>query len=189
MSGADLLARRELDLQDELDDLRAQIDDYEAKIDERVERALELEAADDDAETAEEFEQIEDEVDVLESLLPPMRGYADAIEAAIDEWEGTTFEVRELSAADARQIRDELQREVNARGWESYPEGMHEVRALQKQIVRTPPGAPDVEDIGTLPNRLFEWLKNRADAMNVVGGFDLGNSSLRRRMMARRGSS
>lgn len=182
---------KSLDLQSELDDQHARLEQVEADIDEKVDTALDLEAdaKDDDVEldvdVDAELRRLEAEVTQLEATLVAVRGYAEALERAVDEWDGTEVIIRELTGAEVRLVKSEAQQKADQHGLD-YTDDIHETLFLQKAVQSTPPGAPEPSAIGDLPNRLFEWLNSRANTLNSTGSFDMGNSSLRERMMDRR---
>lgn len=178
------LLKRTLDITEERDDLAESIEDIEERRDDLLDEAMEIDPPEDQDEQ-ERFDTIEEEVDALESTLPMIRGYRKILDRAIDEWDGTEVVIRELSGAQSRAIATEAQQKADQAGVD-YTDDFHETLLLQKAVVSTPPGAPDPDMIGDLPNRLFDWLLQRANAINSVGEFSMGNSSLRRRMAERR---
>lgn len=185
---------KSLDLQSELDDQRDRLDELEADIDEKVADAVALEdrAKDEDEEVevdvAHELDRYEAEVTALEAEQVAVNGYVEALERAVGEWDGSEVVLRELTGAEVRAVKARAQQRADEMGVD-YTDDIHETLFLQKAVASTPPGAPDPSAIGDLPNRLFEWLQSRANMLNSTGHFELGNSSLRERMMDHRNTA
>jgi hypothetical protein len=181
------LLNRTLDIEEERDDLAESVERVEDRRDDLLDEAMELDPPEDEEER-ERFDEIEEEVDALEATLPTIRGYLNILDRAIEEWDGTEIVMRELSGAETRAIKTQAQQKADQAGVD-YSDDFHETMLLEKSVVSTPPGAPDPESIGDLPNRMHDWLLQRANAINSVGEFEMGNSSLRRRMAERRGET
>lgn len=180
---------RTLNLQAESHDLHEQMEDLERQIEERVTEAESLEGSDAE-EDRERFEQLDAEVSHLEAQLAGVRGYANAVDRAIDEWDGTEVVLKELSGQETRIVSAEAQRRADRLGVGEERAGeIRDIEFLKRATVATPADAPDPENIHGLPNLLFDYLLSRANALNSVGEFDMGNSSLRQRLTARRGES
>lgn len=160
------------------------ITDIEARIDELEAEALDL--ADNGEDGGDRWQEISRIVDDYEALLVDLRSRKRVLERALDEWEGSEITVRELTGTETRMLKDELRREARQAGVDVLPEGAHETRFLETAVESTPPGCPDPEDIGDLPDRMFEWLLARTNALNTVGEFQMGNSSLSERVAERR---
>lgn len=175
------MRQQTLDIADEMADLQSDIADIEDEIADLVDEADALDMSDDGA--AEELAQIEEEYDELEAQRVTWQGYADIIGDYADQWGGTEIVLSELSAAETRMVRDETRREATEQGFDNVPSGLMELRMAEEFVHSTPPGAPDPSDIGQLPDRLFNWLYGRGNALNTVGDMDMGNLSLRERMM------
>jgi predicted nuclease with TOPRIM domain len=176
--------KRTLDIEDERDDLAGDIEEIEERRDELLDEAMEVDPPEDEEER-ERFNEIEAEVDALEEVLPRVRGYLNVLDRAIEEWEGSEITMRELTGAEARAVKTRAQEKADRAGVD-YSEDFHETLLLEKTVVSTPPEAPAPDDIGDLPGRMHDWLLQRANAINSVGEFEMGNSSLRRRMAERR---
>lgn len=174
-----------LDLQSEADDLREKIADLEADIEAKVDEALALDPPENEDEEA-TLAIVEDEYDELEVTRVTTQGYVDILDEHIEQWDGSEIVLKELSASETRMVRDEAKRDAQQMGFEQVPSGKMELAMMEAFTVSTPPGAPDPSSIGSLPDRLFNWLYGRGNALNTVGDMDMGNSSLKERMMARR---
>lgn len=171
-----------LDMAEELQRLRGdRLAELEAERDDLVREAISLDPPADDEE-AERLQQVEAEFDDLEAAIATITGYIESLEKYVEQWDGGTFEVKELTAGDVRAVKDEVRRQSQ----ESYREGFHELLIVRKAIVDSPPGAPtDGEgkaDTKAYPNRIFDWLYERINALNTVGDIEMGNSSLTSRM-------
>lgn len=180
------LLKRTLDLADERDELKERLDELEAEQERLVEEANEIDGSD-DPEDIERFEQIEEQDQQIEALIVATRGYLEVVERALKSWDGTEIVIRELSGAEVRSIEAEAQQRAEQVGLDNYSDRFHEVLMLEKSIESTPPGCPDPGNIGDLPNRLLDWLHTRTNALNSTGDFDMGNSSLREKMIRQRG--
>lgn len=174
--------RQTLDIEDEADHLESDIADIEADIADLVGEARELDGSD-DPDDQERLAQVEEEYDELEVQRVTYQGYVDILREHAEEWDGTEITLQELSAADVRHIRDEARRDAESQGFDYTPKGFLELRMAEGFVAATPPGAPDPSDVGDLPDRLFNWLYGRGNALNTVGDLDLGNLSLRERLM------
>lgn len=178
--------QKTLDIEEDLADLEDYSDELESHIDDRVDDALDLEDSDDDPETIEaELKRLNAEVDELETMLVLSEGRIEALSRAVEEWEGSEVTFREITGAEARKISAEAQQRADKAGVD-YTEDFHQTLMLQHAVVSTPPGCPDADNIGDLPDRLFDLFVARANTLNSVGDFEMGNSSLRERMMERR---
>jgi hypothetical protein len=175
-----------IDLEEELRDAEERLEDFESEIEERVDSAMELDPPEDEDER-EQLEYLENEVTELEAAKVLVTGRVEALQRALDEWEGSEVVVRELTGAEARQVRAEAQQRADKAGVE-YTDDFHETLMLQKGVEQTPPGAPDPGNIGDLPERLFDLFVHKVNALNSVGDFEMGNSSLRERMVERKNS-
>lgn len=185
-----------LDLEDEKELLENQIetigereDDLADEANEAERRHTELDEEDEEWLSEEaletEMERLNRSFDSLEARRIRLEGYLDAVDDAIEEWEGTEIVMQELTGQEARMMRDDLRRKAEALGLDNIPDGSHEIELVKKAVVSMPVGAPDPEDVHGLPNRLFDWLHGRANALNTVGRFEVKNSSLRERMTER----
>ena len=172
-----------IDVDDEIEELEDVVEDIEERIEERELEAVELDEQGEDG--GERWQEIEEILTAYEDLLSTIRGRKRGLEQARDTWGGTEIVLRELTGSEVRRLKDDLRREAQQAGLDSLPDGAHETRFLEKAVESTPPGCPDPSDIGDLPNRLFEWLLGRANSLNTVGEFDMGNSSLSRRVAER----
>jgi hypothetical protein len=175
---------RTLDIREELADIEAIEADIQAEIDERVDAALDIDPPSTDGEET-DLARLDEEVEELEAMLVVQRGRVEALERALAEWDGTEVVLRELSGAEARSIKAQAQHRADQAGVD-YTDDFHETLLLEKAVESTPPNAPPPGAIGDLPERLFDFLLARANTLNSVGEFELGNSSLRERMMDRR---
>lgn len=182
------LLQRTLDLEEERTVVEQQIEEVEDEIDALVDEALELDPPETENEK-DRIAQIEQEVAELESKKVSSEGYLKAIDRAIEMWDGTELAIRELSGTETRIVADEAQRKADELGLDNYSENIHETEFMQRAVASTPPGCPDPDNIGDLPNRMFDWVLTRANMLNSVGEFSMGNSSLRERMIERRGTS
>lgn len=183
----DLLTRT-LDIEDEAEDLQDDIDEVEEQINERVDRANEIDPPQGEDEEDEMY-QIRQEVAELEATQSAKRGYLEALNRAVEEWDGAEIVIRELSGAETRVVRAEAAKKAEEKGLENYTDDIHETMFLRKAVHNTPPGCPEPQDIGDLPNRLFDWVLSRANMLNSTGEFNMGNSSLRERMIDRKEES
>lgn len=178
------LPQKVLNIGDELTDVEKQLSTIEDKIEDAVDEAAEIDPAQTEEERA-EFESLNRKIDELEGTKSLVRGYRNSLDEAVQDWDGTEVVFREISGAESRSIKARAQQRADEMGV-GYSEDFHETLFLQKATVSTPPGAPDPENIGDLPNRLFEWLHMKANNLNTVGEFDMGNSSLRERLTDRK---
>jgi hypothetical protein len=178
------LLTRTLDLEDEVDVVENNVEELEEQIDERVERALDVDPPEDDEEAA-LLDSLEEEVAELDATLVGTRGYEEALTRAINQWDGSEIVLRELSGAETRAIKARAQQKADEAGVD-YTDDFHETEFLKKAVESTPPGAPEPSEIGDLPDRLFDWLLTRANMLNSVGEFNMGNSSLRERMIEKK---
>lgn len=179
-----------LDLEDEAEQLRDQIGAIEGRQDQLADEAVGVERRADDGaieedERQDEVNRLDRSFSVLEARRVRLEGYLDAVESAIEEWDGTEIQMRELTGQAARLLRDDLQRKAKQMGMDEIPDGSHEIELVKETVVSMPPGAPDPGEVHGLPNRLFDWLHGRANALNTVGRFEVKNSSLRERMTER----
>jgi seryl-tRNA synthetase len=173
-----------LDLEDERDDLKERRDRLQSEIDNRVDRAMGLED-NENGDVAEELRRLDGEVEELEASLILTKGRLKAVNRALQEWEGSEVVVRELTGAEGRKIRTQAQKRAEKMGTE-YTDEFHKSLMLQHAIEQTPAGCPDPDNIGDLPEQMFDLLVARANTLNSVGDFEMGNSSLRERMAERR---
>lgn len=181
--------RRTLDLEDQLDTINEQIESFREAQEELVDTSEEMRPLD-TQEDIMDHQLVEAKHDMLDSEITNLRGYANAIERALDEWDGSEVVIKELTAYETRMMRDTIKREAAQVGIdteESYPSGKHEIEFMQRAIESTPPGAPDPEEIQGVPETLFDFLLNRANAVNSVGELTLGNSSLNQKVAERTG--
>lgn len=169
-----------LDIREERDDLQQTVDRLEREVDELVDEALEIDPPEDE-EDEKRLQEIEQQVDELETKLVGKRGYLNALDRAVDQWDGSEIVIRELTGAESRTIKDQARQKADELGID-YTDNIHETMFLQKAVVSTPPDVPGPGEIGDLPKRQFDWVLNRANALNSVGAFEMGNSSLRERM-------
>lgn len=179
-----------LDLNEEKRLLEEQIASIEEREDELADEANEYERAAAGGEMEEEavekeLDKLDRSFNALEARRVRLDGYLDAIEDAIEAWDGTEIQMRELTGQRARMMRDDLRRKAEQLGMENIPDGSHEIELVKETVVSTPPGAPDPDELHGLPNRMLDWLHGRANALNTVGRFEVKNSSLRERMMER----
>lgn len=185
-----------LDLQAEIEDLRGRLADLEADQEALLEEAERIEAGEADTDSPEErLAEIEAEFDDLEAARTSVTGFVRALEKVVEEWNGSEFEIVELSAGTVRRIKDEVAEKSDG---EAYRSGYHEIRVVEESVVSAPPGAPSTLDTKTgeeepdpkeYPNRVFSWLYEKINAWNTVGEYDMGNSSLQERLDERRGES
>lgn len=172
-------------MEEERDQLQEKLDALEAEQERMVDEAMEIADTDDPDEQA-RFNELTGQNNQMEALVAATRGYLEVVERAIDEWGGTEITIRELSGAETRALQARAHKRAESRGLDGYSDTFHETLMLEKSVESTPVDCPDPENIGDLPDRLFDWLVNRANALNSTGDFDMGNSSLREKIAERR---
>lgn len=191
------VAKRTLDISEELATVEARTDDIQARIDQKVEQALELEALaeDEDEDVTEEeadaeIARLDREVDNLEASLAASQGYRRVLSRAVEQWDGTEIVMKELTGQEARIVKAQAQDRADRLGLgREQANEIRDIEFLKTAIDATPAGAPEPAEVHGLPDLMFDWLLNRANALNSVGEFDMGNSSLRERMMDKRQSN
>lgn len=183
--------KRTLDLEDELAEMDERVDEVEAQIDSLVDEAIEAEANGND----DRVDAIRSEVAGHEQSITGIRGYRNAIDRALHGdpedpedtgWDGSEVVIKELTGQEARIVKAEAQDRAERRGLsQERANDIRDIEFLKRAVVSTPAGAPEPSDVHGLPNLLFDWLVTRANNLNSVGDFDMGNSSLRDRMEER----
>lgn len=179
------LLTRTLDIEDEAEELEGHLNELRAEENRLIDEALALDESE-DAEDQERFAAVEEQVEQLDAMITITEGYLEVLTRASEEWDGSEIVIRELTGAETRSIATQARKRAEKAGVENYDENFHETLMLQNAVESTPPGCPDPEKIGDLPDRLFDWLVNRANTLNTVGEFSVGNSSLREKMAKRR---
>jgi len=172
----------------------------------RTEQVQKVEEAQEDLiqKLREEFEDYEDvpreyeqRYDRLTEREVDLRGRADALDRAVEEWDGGEFVLTELTTGQIADIQDS----VSEKSFDFDPEsgevvdgnpkeGYGMVETLRQCIKQQPGGAPtrkddlgqEVPDPAEYPNQVGLFLFEKANVLNTVGEADLGNSSLRERM-------
>lgn len=118
----------------------------------------------------------------LQSERSQLEDKKERFEGYIDEWEDTTFRVRELRFGEVQSIKDNVSAEsfevdVELQEISGTPlQGMYQSQVLEKSVTEMPDEAP--VNPNDLPEILGDWLFDKAESINALGDNELGNMSL-----------
>jgi len=183
-------------------DMENRVEQLEEKTDEKAERVEEIKseaqdlAGSEDEEEQVRFEQLEDEFEDVATELELFKRELNVFEETIKGWDGTVFEVEELTFGEVQEVKDETIDEsfdvdVQREDVSGTPkEGFYQLLFLEKSLVSWPEGAPskkervngrrqEVAHPGNYPDKVGEWLFGVVDNINTFGDTELGNTSLR----------
>lgn len=176
--------------------------DFEDRVDElRDEKIPEVEQARDDclAEIDEKFDSFAEVTDEYrqtyneyEERLVELRGEADALERAVDDYGGSEWQISELTGGEVARIEDEVNAEsydvdVRTGDIEGTPKsGYGRLLTVELGVESAPPEAPTkgsgAVDAGELSNKVVMYLFDKINALNTVGDTNLQTTSLREAM-------
>ena len=194
--------------------MRSKTVDIRAEAEEiRTSRLPEVEDAQDQlvAELKEEYEDFSKVPDVeekafnaLEEERIELEGQAQALENAVEAWDGGEFVIQELTTGQIAHITDA----VSEKSFDFDPhegelkggtpkQGFGKIETLRQAIVQWPTDAPTRKDEhgntgpapADYPYQVGEYLYEKVNSLNTVGDTDMGNSSLRERMRSSSDSS
>lgn len=157
-------------LQEKVDRLQSEMDDI-------------AEEANDEYETwADVPESLEQSYDRAQTQVDNVRGRLRALEEAVDRWDGTEFEVSELTGGQLAAIGDEVATQTD--GPAGDVKGGYKVELLRYAVESTPDGAQP--DPAELQWQVMEWLFERVNEFNTLGEADTGftDSSLKEQVEA-----
>lgn len=170
-----------IDLENRIEDIEDELAEIEEDQEEIMDEALEAEKMGNDID-----QDLEDEFDDLESERVELEGERKTLQGAVDEWDGSQFEITELTFGQVQRISDEVLEEsfeidMQRQDMTGAPkEGYYQIAILREAIQQEPPGAPS--DPADLPTSIGEFLFERINAFNTVGDTEMGNSSLKEKM-------
>jgi len=188
------MRRETIDLEEEAREIREeQVAEIEEAEDELVERLEE--EYDGFSDVPDRFKKTYEQ---FEEQLVELRGRAQALENAAEEWGDGVFVISELTTGQVATIQDRVSEE----SFDFDPEagemvdgtpkqGYGMVETLRQAVVEQPSGAPtssnpktgrDEPEPAEYPSQVGMYLFEKVNNLNTVGDTDLGNSSLRDRM-------
>lgn len=193
-----VLSQITVDMEEYADELESEVESLEEEREQILQKAEAQRQEDGEIDAS-----VEEDFDEVESELTEKKGELSKFREVIEEWNGSEFEITELTFGQLQAVSDDMVEEsfevdVDRGNVEGTPrQGYYQIELLNKAVIGAPPGAPTRNiskkhgsttkpDPKMYPIPVSEWLFDKVDALNTTGDAELGNSSLDEAMRKRR---